>query len=104
MRALAVLLLLAGCAAPTPAQQHVFAVLCRVDTVAQPVLVTLAPAAGPVGSAGAVADNLLVHPAVLAACAVVNGTPAAVVVAPLAIPVAAPVGPATPSVSGVPTP
>ena len=78
MRALAVLLLLAGCAAPTPAQRHTLLIVCKVDAVAQPFIVELAPIAGPIGSAGAVADNMLVHPAVVAACALVNGVPQAV--------------------------
>ena len=109
MRPFAILLLLAGCAAPTPAQRHTLLIVCKVDTVAQPFIVALAPAVGPIGSAGAVADNMLVHPAVVSACALVNGVPQAVAVvepatASVAVPVAAPVGPATPSVSGVPAP
>lgn len=106
MRLLAILLLLAGCT-PTPAQQHTLLVVCKVDAVAQPFIVELAPIAGPIGSAGAAADNMLVHPAVMSACALVHGVPQAVATvnpAGPAIPVAAPVSQATPSISGVPAP
>jgi hypothetical protein len=76
MKRLLLVLTLASCAPPSP---KTLAVLCRVDAVAQPVAVALAPAVGPVGSAGAAADTLLVHPAVVAACAKVGGSPTAVV-------------------------
>jgi len=104
MRMLVALLLLASCAAPTPAQQHTLLIICKVDAVAQPLVVALAPVAGPIGSAGAAADNLLVHPAVVSACALVNGVPQAVAAVDPepTIPVAAPVSPTTPSISGVP--
>ena len=81
------MLLLAACSA-TQAQNTLTAtqVFCHVDSVAQPVAVTLgaavttavAPSTAP-AVAGAVAiDNTLVHPAVVAACAAVGGVAVAV--------------------------
>ena len=66
----------------TPAAQRAVTVACAVDATVQPVAVTLAGEAGPGVAALASADQQLVHPAVVAACRTVKGTPVAVTVAP----------------------
>jgi hypothetical protein len=76
--ALLLLASLSGCGNPTPEQQVRFTALltvaCNVDgaivPVAQPIVATL-------GSAGTSASNvdLLVHPAVVAACQALKGVP-----------------------------
>ena len=73
---------LSACNYATPAQQaqiqQTLSVACTVDGVvvplAQPVVATM----GPAGASVASADALLVHPAVVAACAAINGVPAGV--------------------------
>ncbi len=92
---------LAGCAPGTlpPGHQRVVDVLCERDMALQPVVVPVvlmvAPAAGPAGVAvaGAVAvDLLLIHPGIVAACAAYASRPAEVVsVVPPGAVVAAPV-------------
>ena len=79
--ALSALVCLCACSNMTPTQQatiqQALTVACNVDgaivPVAQPIVATLGPA-------GAVAANvdLLVHPAVVAACKSLNGVPAGV--------------------------
>ncbi len=83
---------LSACAADgqlTPAAQRAVTVACAVDAGVQPVAVTLAGDAGPKVAALASADQQLVHPAVVAACQAVKGTPVAVTVAAAAPPAAA---------------
>ena len=76
----------------TPAAQQAIKIACNVDALAQPVAVTLAPSVAPGLAPIAATDQALVHPAVVAACKAVNGTPAAVTVtAPAASPAPAPV-------------
>jgi hypothetical protein len=73
-------LLLAGCT--VEAQSRAIAitqVACAIDGTAQPILVSLAPLAGPGGVEAATVDTALVHPIVVAACASVSGAPAGVV-------------------------
>jgi hypothetical protein len=67
-------LFLVGCSADQAAKvQAAVLVACRVDAVAQPIVVALAPLAGQqVALAGAL-DAQLVHPAVVAACAALGG-------------------------------
>jgi hypothetical protein len=74
---------LAACSNLSPAQQtqiqQALTVACNVDgavvPIAQPVVATL----GPGGATAASMDTLLVHPAVVAACDTVHGTPVSVV-------------------------
>jgi len=56
-------------------------VACKVDAAVQPVVVTLAPELAPALAPLAAADKL-VHPAVVAACGAIGGTPASVTAAP----------------------
>jgi hypothetical protein len=86
---------LSTCGNLSSAQQaqvtQALAVACNVDgavvPVAQPVVATL----GPNGATVASMDSLLVHPAVVAACQRLGGTPAGVT--PASAPVAVPVVP-----------
>jgi hypothetical protein len=86
---------LGACSNLTPAQQaqvtQALSVACNVDgalvPVAQPVVATL----GPSGASVSNIDTLLVHPAVVAACAALKGTPVS------ATPIATPVAAATPA-------
>jgi len=82
MRWLIVLSLLGGCSA-TDTERHakvieVLRIACVVDgivvPIAQPIVATLGP-----GGATAAGIDLFVHPAVVAACRVLNGTPAIVI-------------------------
>jgi len=83
---------LSACGSISPAQQaqvtQALAVACNVDgavvPVAQPVVATL----GPSGASVASVDSLLVHPAVVAACQRLGGTPAGVT--PASVPAAPP--------------
>ena len=78
--ALPLLACITACGNATPSQQAQIAqavtVACNVDgvlvPVAQPVVATL----GPGGATVANVDTLLVHPAVVAACTALKGTPA----------------------------
>jgi hypothetical protein len=69
-----------SCSNMTPAQQQALHVACNVDgaivAAAQPVVASM----GSGGATGSTIDSLLVHPAVVAACAALNGTPASVTV------------------------
>ena len=98
MRRYSALLLLAclgACSSFTPTQQtqltEALSVACNVDgalvPVAQPVVATF----GSGGASVANVDTLLVHPAVVAACAALKGTPVS------ATPAATPVATATPA-------
>ena len=86
---------LAACSNLSPAQQaqiqQALTVACNVDgilvPIAQPVVATL----GAGGATAANLDALLVHPAVVAACNAVNGTPVSAV--PVSTPTAAPTTP-----------
>ena len=84
---------LSACGNVPPDQQA--QVACNVDgavvPVAQPVVATL----GPSGATVAGMDSLLVHPAVVAACQRLGGTPAGVT--PASAPVAVPAAPPAPS-------
>ena len=81
--------LLPGCTstgAPTPQAQKVINVLCKGDATAQPIVVQVATiaapatgAAAPAVAVGAALDQVLVHPAVVAACARYGTQPATVV-------------------------
>ena len=90
---------LSACGNLSPAQQaqvtQALAVACNVDgavvPVAQPVVATL----GPNGATVAGMDSLLVHPAVVAACQRLGGTPAGVT--PASAPVAVPTAPPAPA-------
>lgn len=85
-------LVLSGCSdagTATPQAQRVVDVLCERDAALQPIVVpvvaTAAPATGPAAPvvAGALAaDQLLIHPAVVAACARYASKPAGVVAVP----------------------
>ena len=86
---------LSACGNLPPDQQakvtQALAVACNVDgavvPVAQPVIATL----GPSGATVVGMDSLLVHPAVVAACQLLGGTPADVT--PASAPVAVPAAP-----------
>ena len=68
----------AGCSM-TPAQKTaVLKIGCAVDGVVQPIAAPLVASLGAGGATAASADTLLVHPTVVAACAALGGTPAAV--------------------------
>ncbi len=70
--------LLAGCAL-SPAQKTVaLQVGCAVDGVVQPLALPVVASLGAAGTSVATADALLVHPAVVAACAQLGGKPAVV--------------------------
>lgn len=100
--ALVVALLLAGCTSSgtmTPQAQQIFDVTCAKDAALQPIVVPVAVAVtstvAPIAAAPAVlaaqVDQILVHPAVVAACAQYGGKPVtAVPAAQPAAPVAAP--------------
>jgi len=74
--------LLTGCSNLSSAQQaqitQALMVACNVDGVAVPVAQPIIAALGPSGATAATLDNLLLHPAVIQACAALNGTPASV--------------------------
>ena len=68
--------LLVGCAL-TPAQRTAaLQVGCDVDRVMQPLAAPVVASLGAAGASVATADALLVHPAVVAACAQLGGKPA----------------------------
>lgn len=97
--ALPLLACLAACGNMTTNQQaqatQVLAVVCNVDGVLVPIAQPVVAALGPSGTTAADVDNLLVHPAVVAACAAIQGAPARVT--PVGAPVSAPNGTATSS-------
>jgi hypothetical protein len=96
MLAAAAACLVAGCSL-TPAQTTAaLQIGCAVDGVVQPLAAPLVASLGAAGLTAASADTLLVHPAVVAACATLGGTPAVVVTpAPAANPTAT--GPTAPA-------
>lgn len=68
--------LVTGCSM-TPAQKTaVLKIGCAVDGVVQPIAAPLVASLGAGGASVASADVLLVHPAVVAACTALGGTPA----------------------------
>jgi uncharacterized protein YjeT (DUF2065 family) len=88
--ALAMVALLDGCTpagAPNANAQRIVAVACAQDAALQPIVVPVivavgsaaAPGAAPAIGAVAQGDALLLHPAVVAACAAYASKPAAVV-------------------------
>lgn len=91
--AMPLLACLTNCGEPTTAQQasmnHALAVACNVDGIVVPLAQPIVASMGRNGVAAASMDSLLVHPAVVAACRAINGTPA------IATPVA-PTGTTTP--------
>ncbi len=80
--ALPLLVCLYACSDATPSQQaqitEALTVACNVDGVLVPVAQPVVASVGPGGAAAANVDSLLVHPAVVAACASLKGTPASV--------------------------
>lgn len=78
---------LAACTSLTPAQKTALTFACQVDGVVQPMAVPVVAATGASGAAAAATDVLIVHPAVVTACAQLGGVPV-VVPAPVAAPVA----------------
>ena len=86
--ALTVLYCLAACSNFTPDQQarltQELTVACAVDGMLVPLASPVVASLGTGGAAAANVDNLLVHPAVIAACNAIGGTPASakLVVAP----------------------
>jgi len=63
-----------------PAQQtritQALMVACNVDGAVVPIAQPVIAALGPSGATAVSLDNLLLHPAVIQACAALNGTPA----------------------------
>jgi len=98
MRSIALPLLacLGACANMTTSQQtqvnQALAVACDVDGVLVPIAQPVVAALGPSGTTAADVDSLLVHPAVVAACAAIQGTPASVT--PVGAPTTTPASPA----------
>jgi hypothetical protein len=84
MRSIALPLLacLGACGNMTTSQQaqatQALAVACNVDGVLVPIAQPVIAALGPNGATAAGVDSLLVHPAVVAACAAIQGAPASV--------------------------
>jgi hypothetical protein len=80
--ALPLLACLASCANVTPSQQaqvvQALSVACNVDGTLVPIAQPVVASMGPSGAAAANMDSLLVHPAVVAACQAIKGTPASV--------------------------
>ena len=70
--------LLAGCTAAgglTPQATMALQVACQVDGAVQPIAAGVVSGLSPAGASVASADSLMVHPAVVAACAKLGGTP-----------------------------
>jgi hypothetical protein len=71
-----------ACSNTTPSQQaqitQALSVICNVDGVLVPVAQPVVASVGPNGAAAVDVDSLLVHPAVVAACASLKGTPVSV--------------------------
>jgi len=91
--------LLSACGAGgqlTPQAQAVIGAMCKLDGVAQPIAVTIAPTVLPQLTPAASIDNALVHPAVVAACNAIGGTPVGVQTE------AVPAAPAAPVVTAPP--
>jgi hypothetical protein len=84
MRSIALPLLacLGACGNMTTSQQaqatQALSVACNVDGVLVPIAQPVVAALGPNGATAAGVDSLLVHPAVVAACAAIQGAPASV--------------------------
>lgn len=78
--ALSLLPCIAACGNLTPDQQaqitQELTVACAVDGMLVPLASPVVASLGTGGAAVANADNLLVHPAVVAACKSIGGTPA----------------------------
>ena len=93
--ALPLLSCLATCGNLTPGEQaeitQELIVACAIDGTLVPLARPVLAAPGTDGAATANADNLLVHPAVVAACNALGGTPAS------AKPMAAPAATASPN-------
>ena len=72
--------LLCACGNLSPAQQaqitQALMVACNVDGAVVPIAQPVVAALGPGGATAVSLDNLLLHPAVVQACAALNGTPA----------------------------
>ncbi len=72
--------LLGGCGKLSSAQQaqitQALMVACNVDGAVVPIAQPVIAALGPSGATAVSLDNLLLHPAVVGACAALNGTPA----------------------------
>ena len=70
--------LAAGCTPLNKQQQQALTIGCQIDSVVQPLAVNTLPVLAPGTAPAAQVDTLLVHPAVVAACARLGGVPAAV--------------------------
>jgi hypothetical protein len=100
-----------GCTAQQQAQATVaIQIACQVDGSVQPIAAGVVSSLGPAAAAAASTDSLLVHPAIVAACKTVGGTPVVttpgatgatgIVVVPAATPVLA--APATATAPAAP--
>ena len=72
--------LLTGCALSPAQKTAALQVGCSVDGAVQPLAAPVAASLGAAGTSVATVDTLLVHPAVVAACAQLRGTPAVVAI------------------------
>jgi hypothetical protein len=97
-RTIVLAVLLASCSTMTPEQQgkvaQAMTVACNVDGVVVPVTQPIVAGIGPGGATAVNIDALLVHLAVVQACAALRGTPASVTIT--ASPGAPSVAPAKP--------
>lgn len=66
---------LAACSNPTPQQLHAMQVACAVDGAVQPIAAATMAVAVPASAPAVSADTLLAHPAIVAYCANLGGTP-----------------------------
>ncbi len=62
----------------TPQATAALQIACQVDGALQPIAAGVVSNLGVAGASAAASDNLLVHPAVVSACAKLGGTPALV--------------------------
>ena len=107
--------LLAGCTAAgglTPQATVALQVACQVDGAVQPIAAGVVSGLSPAGATVASADSLMVHPAIVAACAKLGGTPVLGVptgastsgIVAVAVPAAAAAPTAVPAAAAAPAP
>ena len=94
--------LVAGCSMTTAQKAAVLKIGCAVDGVVQPIAAPLVAGLGAAGASAASADALLLHPAVVAACTALGGTPALVMTPPSPAATAAAPAVAPPASSAAP--
>jgi hypothetical protein len=70
--------LLAGCSMSPAQKAAAIKIGCAVDGAVQPIALPMVASLGAGGASTASADALLLHPAIVAACSALGGTPALV--------------------------